>query len=251
MKNVRSILNVVYNAEIGELGKVDFYLPDSDIPCPLFIYFHGGGLEGTGRALDTHVFEPLTAAGVAVASADYRVMPQVRFPAFIEDAACAVNFVLRHGAEYGNFTRYYIGGASAGAYLTMMLYFDHRYLEKYGIDPDRDIAGYDFDDGQPTTHYNILKYRGQDNRLVRVDEAAPVYYVQEDVDPDQKAKVILFVASDDMPNRPEQNYMLRRVMLMFGYAPEKVEFHYMDGFGHCGYMGNAEHIAALLRFFGC
>ena len=51
--------------------KLDFYLPDRDpAETPLYIHFHGGGLE-SGSRRDRYVIELAEKYGIAVASADY------------------------------------------------------------------------------------------------------------------------------------------------------------------------------------
>jgi acetyl esterase/lipase len=65
---------------------------------------------------------------------DYRLYPQVRFPAFIDDAAEAVAWTQKHIAEYGGDPqRIYIAGHSAGAYIAAMLNLDERYLDRAGV----------------------------------------------------------------------------------------------------------------------
>ena len=45
---MKTLLNIVYRPEYPEICLVDFFLPDSDSPAPLFVYLHGGGLEAGG-----------------------------------------------------------------------------------------------------------------------------------------------------------------------------------------------------------
>ena len=101
---------------------------------------------------------------------------------------------------------------------------------------NRDFAGWFFDAGQPTTHYNVLRERGEDTRLIRVDEAAPLYYITSDFK-GELPSLQMIVADGDMPSRPEQNLLLRAALLHFGYPAEKIGFRVMRGYGHCGYGG--------------
>ena len=121
----------------------------------------------------------------------------------------------------------------------MMLAFDAHYLGKHGIDAyDRNqIAGYFFDAGQPTTHFNVLRERGLDTRLVRVDEAAPLYFIEEPKSPENLPKYEFVVADNDMAGRLEQTELLCRTMFHVGYPDELVTFTYMEGYGHTGYCG--------------
>ena len=68
--------------------------------------------------------------------ADYRLVPQVRFPAFVQDGALAVKWVRDNIARYGgDSARIGLSGHSAGAYIAAMLALDRHYLADVGVDP--------------------------------------------------------------------------------------------------------------------
>ena len=70
---------------------LDYYPPDDPASSPLYVFFHGGGLENGDRGNGSDpVFSELSERGIGVATADYRMYPKARFPEFIEDAARAV-----------------------------------------------------------------------------------------------------------------------------------------------------------------
>ena len=215
--------------------KIDFYLPDRDpSETPLYIHFHGGGLEGGSRR-DRYVIELAEKYGIAVASADYRMYPTAKFPEFIEDAAAACAYVLKKtGNSYKSVT---VGGSSAGAYLSMMLYFDPQYLAAVGLQAE-EFDGFIFDAGQPTTHYNVLRERGLDSRAIRVDEASPMYFIDKKLaNPEEKPPVLILNAERDMENRREQTMLLMGVMKTFGYDMSKVTYVLLDDCRHCEYCG--------------
>ncbi|XUM23383.1 alpha/beta hydrolase [Bradyrhizobium oligotrophicum S58] len=93
--------------------------PDDTGMPPGFVYFHGGGL--VAGSIDTHdkVAAALAAAsGCRLLSIDYRLAPEHRFPAAIEDATAAVHFAIDRAAALGiDASRIVIGGDSAGATL--------------------------------------------------------------------------------------------------------------------------------------
>ncbi len=213
--------------------KLDLYPAVTD-GSPLFVYIHGGGLEAGSRKDNADLFINLQANGISTASLDYRMYPAAKFPDFIEDCAKAIAFL----TDYNNFTKIIIGGSSARAYLSMMLLFDKSYLGRYGLDPLK-FDGWLLDAGQPTTHFNILRERGLDTRLVRIDEAAPLYHISEDFKPvraDGKLPYILnLAASNDMPCRLEQLKLLDATLRHFGYPKDRLRFEYMNGFSHCEY----------------
>jgi acetyl esterase len=94
-----------------------------DVRLPGLVYFHGGGwVIGD---LDTHDVQcrQLTAeAGITVVSVDYRLAPEDKFPAAVDDALAATRYVARHGAELGIDTgRLAVGGDSAGGNLATVV----------------------------------------------------------------------------------------------------------------------------------
>jgi acetyl esterase/lipase len=84
----------------------------------------------------------LASRGIITIIPDYRVYPDVRYPAFLHDNALAVSYVKRHAAEWGGDPRrLFLIGHSAGAYDAAMLAIDRRWLGQVGLDPRRDLAG--------------------------------------------------------------------------------------------------------------
>ena len=97
-------------------------VPD-DVRLPGLVYFHGGGwVIGD---LDTHDVQcrQLTAeAGITVVSVDYRLAPEHKFPAAVDDALVATRYVARHGAELGiDIGHLAVGGDSAGGNLAAVV----------------------------------------------------------------------------------------------------------------------------------
>ena len=188
------------------------------------VYFHGGGLV-EGDKGDTHEFvKHLTKLGFAVATANYSLLTEKKFPECVKDAAQAVKYVKENIKSKGIL----VMGQSAGAYLTLMLCLNKEYLKEVGID-NKEIVGWISDAGQPTTHFNILKYeRGLDPLLQRVDEAAPLYYVNKDT---YFSHLLLMTYEYDLPNRLEQNKLLMSSIKTFNKDLD-VELKILKG-EHC------------------
>ena len=219
------------DVEYKEGLQIDMYLPDNcEDGYDVFVYFHGGGLE-KGSRRGTKVFaQPLCEKGVGVASVEYRMYPDAKFPDFIEDCAEAVAYLKAHAGEYGKLRRIFVGGSSAGGYLSMMLCFDRKYLEAVGMKPT-DIAAYIHDAGQPTAHLNVLKREGEDGRRVIVDERAPMYFVGRD----ESYSPMLFIVSDeDMFARYEQTILMVKTLEHFGHK-ENVHLAVQNS-KHCKYV---------------
>ena len=188
------------------------------------VYFHGGGLI-EGDKGDTHEFvKRLTKLGFAVATANYSLLTEKKFPECVKDAAQAVKYVKDNIKSKGIL----VMGQSAGAYLTLMLCLNKEYLKEVGID-NKDIVAWISDAGQPTTHFNILKYeRDLDPLLQRVDEAAPLYYVNKDT---YFSHLLLLTYECDLPNRLEQNKLLMSSIKTFNKDLD-VELKILKG-EHC------------------
>ncbi len=95
----------------------------SDAALPVLVYFHGGGwLMGDLDTHDTLCRELANGSGCAVVSVDYRMGPEHRFPAAVDDTLAAVYWVKQHAAELGvDATRIAVGGDSAGGNLAAVV----------------------------------------------------------------------------------------------------------------------------------
>jgi acetyl esterase len=103
----------------GGALRIRLYSPSSGDRLPGLIYFHGGGF--VAGSVDTHdsIARALAQSGAArVASVDYRLAPEHRFPAALEDASAAVCYISAHADEFGiDSARLGLCGDSAGATL--------------------------------------------------------------------------------------------------------------------------------------
>lgn len=103
---------------------------------PVVIFYYGGGWVHGDRRAYAFAARALAKAGYVVVVPDYRKVPDVRFPAFIQDGAMAVHWVRDNIARYGgDADRVALSGHSAGAYLAAMLTLDRRWLLAEGVDP--------------------------------------------------------------------------------------------------------------------
>ncbi len=208
---------------------LDLYIPDRE-SFKVFVYMHGGGITAGDKRDAEAVGKYVAEQGVAFVSVNYRMYPQATYPQFICDAAEAVAWVYKNIGEYGTSEGIYIGGSSAGAYISMMLCFDGKYLAPYKI-PDEVIKGYIHDAGQPTTHFNVLRERGIDSRRIIVDDAAPLFHIGEA----EKYQPMLFIVSDnDIKNRFEQTQLVLSTLRHFEYDEIKIHYRLMHG-NHCEY----------------
>ena len=235
---MKEILDIYYTEEKHPMQMLDMYLPDAE-SFPVFIYFHGGGLENEDRLSGAESMKVLAAHGVGAVAVDYRKYPEVQYPAFIEDCAAAVAWVKNNIANYGNAEGIYVGGSSAGGYLSMMLCFDGKYLGAHGMDP-LEISGWFHDAGQPTKHFTVLKNSGEDFRRVIVDETAPLYHVGKA----KKYAPMRFIVSDnDIDGRYEQIMLMLSTMKHFGHT--NFDLRQMHG-SHCHYCDIVSPVKGIL-----
>ncbi len=195
-----------------ERCKLDVYLASGDAPSeghPALVWFHGGGIKNGEK--DTEIAQLVATAlagdGMVVMSANYRLSPKVKFPAYLDDAAASVAWALEHAADYGGDPeRVYVSGHSAGGYLTAMVGLDPRYLSAYGQSLDK-LAGIVPVSGQMITHSTVREERGISRVTPLIDEAAPCFYARNDTPP-----VLLLAGGDDMPARVEENALCAAFM---------------------------------------
>ncbi len=124
--------------------KLDLYLPDVAVqPAPLLIWFYGGSWDSGDKEKYAFVAKRFTELGYAVAIPDYRLVPDVHFPAFIEDSASAIAFMKDYAKNHGTQIKtgpVMLAGHSAGAYNAVQVVADPAYLRDVGLASD-DIAG--------------------------------------------------------------------------------------------------------------
>lgn len=115
--------------------RLDTYVPTGDArDLPVVVFFYGGSWQSGRRQDYLFVAQALTARGCIAVIPDYRVYPEVRFPAFIEDGASSVAWVHSNLSGFGgDASRLFLMGHSAGAYIAAMLALNSGYLKQVGM----------------------------------------------------------------------------------------------------------------------
>jgi alpha-L-fucosidase 2 len=98
---------------------LDAFVPEGPGPFPTCVLVHGGGFtKGDKQTYVKPLFEPLSKAGFAWFTINYRLAPQHRWPACAEDVETAIRWVKTHASEYQvDVTRIALIGESAGGHL--------------------------------------------------------------------------------------------------------------------------------------
>ena len=112
---------------LGPTAEIPYrlYAPanDTDELLPGFVFFHGGGM--VAGSIETH--DPISAAlaeatGCRLISVGYRLAPEHKYPAAVEDAMAATTWISRHASSLGvDAARLVVGGDSAGATLAAVV----------------------------------------------------------------------------------------------------------------------------------
>ena len=130
--------------------KLDIYIPNESSSAnsasnttarKVVMFFYGGSWDSGNRADYKFVGEALASQGVIVVIPDYRVYPDVLFPAFMVDPALAARWVKDNIQKYqGDTQQVFLAGHSAGAHIAVMLGLNAEYLAKQSLKPN-DFVG--------------------------------------------------------------------------------------------------------------
>jgi len=186
-----------------ERQKLDIYAPPNPVRAPVIIFVYGGSWQSGDRVDYGFLATSLAAQGFVTVIPDYRLVPQVRFPAFVEDGAAATAWVTREIHKHGgDGSRIVISGHSAGAHIAAMVSLAPSYLKAAGaVNKLRGFAGlagpYDF---LPFEYRTIIDAFGN---WPRPEETQPVRFVSQGAPP-----ALLLHGRDDTTVLPRQTISL-------------------------------------------
>ncbi|MBL4834168.1 MAG: alpha/beta hydrolase [Pseudomonas sp.] len=211
----------------AERQKLDVYLPLTDLAeAPVVVFFYGGTWRNGNRADYAFVGEALASRGIITVIPDYRVYPEVTYPAFLEDSAAATVWVKQQQASWQSQPQpVFLMGHSSGAYNAAMLAMDERWLGEHGLSPEN-LAGWIGLSGP----YEFLPIINPDVKPIfpypdTPQETQPFFHADADSPP-----ALLLAATPDKLVDPERNTgqlteKLRR-------AGVEVETHYYPSLHH-------------------
>jgi len=259
-------LTVVRDVEYARIGehslKLDLHLPIEKSRPPLIVWVHGGAWRSGSKS--NMPLTRLVEEGYAVASVDYRLSVQAKFPAQIHDIKAAIRFLRGHSDEWRlTAKKIVIAGDSAGAHLAALVGVSNESKELEGeIGNDRsqssDVQGIISFYGaanlttilsQSTPHG--LKVRipalelllgGPSTNVVELARlASPVFHV------DRADPPLLLFHGDQDPQMPiNQSHELHGA---YRTVKAPVEFDVVHGAGHGGaQFYDVERLAAVKRF---
>jgi acetyl esterase/lipase len=119
----------------NERQKLDVYFPLKNLQqAPVVVFYYGGSWRGGERSNYAFVGEALAAHGMIAVIVDYRVYPEITYPAFLEDSAAAVAWIEKERQQWQDKPQpLFVMGHSAGAYNAAMLALDDRWLAEQGL----------------------------------------------------------------------------------------------------------------------
>ncbi len=204
--------------------------------APVVVFFYGGGWVSGTRQDYAWAARAYASRGFIVVVPDYRKVPDVVFPAFIQDAADAVRWTHDHIADYGGDPdRIALVGHSAGAYAVAMLALDNQWLTGVDLQPDTikvavGLSGpYDFLPFDEPRGKNAL------GAWPRPLETQPITFARSDAPP-----FMLVTGTNDKTVRPKNSRNLFKRLSSFGAVV--VEKEYPD-------LGHEDIAMALSRPF--
>ncbi|RRJ97641.1 alpha/beta hydrolase [Opitutaceae bacterium TAV4] len=210
---------------------LDIYYPETLKNFPTVVWFHGGGLVKGGK-----YFPSIRQKGIALIAVGYRLSPQAKHPDYLQDAAAATAWTLKHIERYGGSPpKVFISGSSAGGWLAAMIAMDPRWLAAHNLSNSQ-LAGMIPVSGQMTAHFHDKKLRGDTGPRFRpiIDEFAPLYHAAKTVPP-----VCLIVGDRqlELKARVEENELMAASLRALGHR--HVEFYEMQGLSHTTINGGA------------
>ncbi len=184
------VVKVADGVQFDKHNKLDIWstAAKSKTPKPVLVFFYGGGWANGDRREYSYAARPFVEAGYIVVLPDYRKVPQVRFPGFVEDSANAVKWVQANIGKYGGDPdRVSVAGHSAGAYNALMLALDPQWLGDRPVTAAISLAG-------AADFYPFTSKRAINAMSEWPDPLAtqPVSYVRKDAPP-----ILLIHGSDD------------------------------------------------------
>lgn len=223
---------LVASADTGAGGAAhsEIWVPEGAAPVggfPLVVFAHGGGWHSGAPQDYRFVARTFAENGYATALIGYRLAPEGRYPAMLEDSAAALRWVRdMAGRARIDADRMVLTGHSAGAYNVLMLGLDPQWLAAAGV-PARSVAGVvsmagpaDFFPFDKESSINAFGHVA-DGRITQ-----PIAFARADASP-----ILLLHGTADDVVRPYNSRNLEQAIRAVGGNAQRIEF---DGMSHAG-----------------
>lgn len=209
--------------------RVEVIVPNqpATAPRPVLVFFHGGGWH-SGKPGDYHfIGRTFARAGYVVILPGYRLVPEGRYPAMLEDGAAALAWARDHAAAHGGDpARVAVMGHSAGSYIAAMLALERQWLGRAGVEDGfiKGVVGlsgpYDFFPWTSDSARNAFGHVA-DPALTQ-----PLAYVRSDAPP-----MLLLTGDSDTTVKPRNSRALAKALGDAGMPNQPVV---LSGVDHSG-----------------
>ena len=133
---VSGSLQVRQDVPYGELERqtLDVYQA-AEAAKGVVVFVHGGYWDSGDKSDYIFLADTLTERGFTTIVVNYRLVPEVTFPSYVQDVALALDWVFENLAE-GDAANVFLMGHSAGAHIAALVAFDKQYLNEVGLSTD-------------------------------------------------------------------------------------------------------------------
>ncbi|MEO8090819.1 MAG: alpha/beta hydrolase [Gemmatimonadales bacterium] len=195
----------------------------SRTPAPVIVFLYGGRWQAGTKRDYRLLGDALTRRGLVVVVPDYRLYPEVRFPAWVQDGARAVRWVRDNIGRYGGDpAQIFVVGHSSGAHTTALLALDESYLNEAGV-PPAEIKGFVSLAGPVATVWTDPDVQA----LMGPREKWPATYPIEHVDGSERPMLLLHGARDKAVSAANSVRLAARVRQRGGCA-EAIVYRGLD-----------------------
>lgn len=231
----RVVRNLAYVPGGGRGQSLDLYLPTGAERPGLVVWIHGGGWKIGDKSRVEQKPAYFHSRGFAVASINYRLVPDTDWRGQAADIAAAVAWLRQHAREYGyDGDRVVLVGHSAGAHLAALVATDHQYFQKAQVPVSAirsvvllDGAGYDVATQMkvagPLLRDTYTEVFGTDPANQR--DASPTQQIRAGV---KYPPVLVLHVADRLASRVQSQRLARRLREVGGTA----EVHAAEGKTH-------------------
>lgn len=197
--------------------KLDLYAPLDAVDAPTLLFIHGGSWQGGDKSGHAFVGESLARAGYVVGVMNYRLAPQNRYPAYVQDGAAALRWLRERAVSFGGHPdNLFVMGHSAGGFNAVELVNNPPWLNEVNVPVSSlrgviGIAGpysYDFRD-----YPSWVAFPEGGNP----EDIMPDRHVRPDAPPH-----LLLVAADDRTVHPQNALNMEAALKRAGVPVERV-----------------------------
>ncbi len=184
--------------------RLDIYVPEKIVAgSPVVVFFYGGSWKRGEKGNYAFVGNSISSKGFITVIPDYRLYPEVTFPAFVEDGAKALAWVRENLEQTRN--GIVVMGHSAGAHIAALLALDKSYLE--GTEQPLSIVSGMIGLAGPYG-FNPMRYRSTKPIFAEVEsieKTMPITFACS-----EKPPLLLIHGLDDRVVMPENSRELKR-----------------------------------------